>query len=325
MIVRLGGRARAEGARRLHTAAVQIISSEANKGRSAGHRVHARAARPRLRDLSKATDALVPQLVAAVVAMRAPVSVAAAKVLTKSRENDANYNSLTNREAGGDEPVTQAELDRLLRAADDMTGDELEAALGKAMKSLYGKGIAHAKLEINAPGSWDAPASRALEALEQYALEFATDVTADEALAIKGLLHDAFREGVSIKNLSAQIAEYMDEGVHRLDRNGELVTVDLQSWSRAVARTEVARAQNAGTMAAYRQIGVAQIMWIAADDERTCPLCGGLDGVVVALGTNFPNTSVEIAPAHVQCRCTAVAVRNTDGTLVRDVPDETAA
>lgn len=42
--------------------------------------------------------------------------------------------------------------------------------------------------------------------------------------------------------------------------------------------------------------------WDASEDRRVCPICGGLDGAVAAIGKPFPG-GYEHAPAHPRCRC----------------------
>ena len=41
-------------------------------------------------------------------------------------------------------------------------------------------------------------------------------------------------------------------------------------------------------------------VWTTRDDERTCPICGQLDGTVWAEGEGF------MPPVHDHCRCTRV-------------------
>jgi len=73
-----------------------------------------------------------------------------------------------------------------------------------------------------------------------------------------------------------------------------------------IARTEILRASNLGSMAVFeanRDI-LNGWEWLATEDERTCPICGELDGKVFS----FDDRKQPPPPAHVQCRCTTLPV-----------------
>ena len=83
-----------------------------------------------------------------------------------------------------------------------------------------------------------------------------------------------------------------------------------------IARTELAFAYNQGEDTAVRQaqeqglMGRTEKRWRTADDERTCEICGALDGKQIEMdeGFEFPTnlkgeTIRRTPPAHPQCRC----------------------
>lgn len=85
-----------------------------------------------------------------------------------------------------------------------------------------------------------------------------------------------------------------------------------------IARTELAFAYNQGSYEATKQAQEAGYMgdtvkvWCTADDERVCPICGGLDGKEIAMDDDFNfKTKLEgrnrtirrVPPAHPSCRC----------------------
>ncbi len=77
-------------------------------------------------------------------------------------------------------------------------------------------------------------------------------------------------------------------------------------------RTETAHFLSAGQLAAYRDMGAREYRFMSALSERTCSVCGGLDGKVfraaeAAPGTNYP-------PIHPNCRCTTIIADFTPGT-----------
>ena len=85
-----------------------------------------------------------------------------------------------------------------------------------------------------------------------------------------------------------------------------------------IARTELSFSYNKGADNAVRQatdyglLGMMEKEWDAADDERTCPICGALDGKRIAMDDEFDyptklarnNPGIRrTPPAHPSCRC----------------------
>lgn len=55
------------------------------------------------------------------------------------------------------------------------------------------------------------------------------------------------------------------------------------------------------TLAAFKDLGVKKVRWDAADDEKTCPTCGGRDGKIYDI--------LKVPPKpHYGCRCQLVFV-----------------
>lgn len=76
--------------------------------------------------------------------------------------------------------------------------------------------------------------------------------------------------------------------------------------SKREARTVITETAGEAHMEAYKKHGVEQYEFVATWDERTCPVCGRLDGQVfdrddATVGVNYP-------PMHPNCRCTTVAM-----------------
>jgi hypothetical protein len=85
-----------------------------------------------------------------------------------------------------------------------------------------------------------------------------------------------------------------------------------------IARTELAFAYNQGSYEGTKQAQAAGYIcdtakvWCTADDERVCDICGGLEGVEVAMDQDFDfktklqgrNATIrKVPPAHPSCRC----------------------
>lgn len=88
-----------------------------------------------------------------------------------------------------------------------------------------------------------------------------------------------------------------------------------------IARTELAFAYNKGEHFGVQQainegyMGYTKKVWCTADDERTCEICGGLEGKTIEMGEDFDfYTKLEASnpgikqtpPAHPSCRCTLI-------------------
>ena len=86
-----------------------------------------------------------------------------------------------------------------------------------------------------------------------------------------------------------------------------------------IARTELAFAYNQGEDMAVRQayeqgyMGKYRKVWCTADDERTCDICGGLEGKEIEMDETFDfksnihgETIKRVPPAHPHCRCAVI-------------------
>lgn len=70
-----------------------------------------------------------------------------------------------------------------------------------------------------------------------------------------------------------------------------------------IASTETTRAAAEGSITGYEQSGVVVgKSWSVANDERVCPVCGGLEGITVPLRADFA-PGIANPPAHPSCRC----------------------
>lgn len=92
-----------------------------------------------------------------------------------------------------------------------------------------------------------------------------------------------------------------------------------------IARTELASAYNRGGYFAVKEaqtmgyMGKAKKVWLTANDERVCPICGTAEGEEQYLQRSF-SSGVLLPPAHPSCRC-AVAYEEVEaiGTLTGNI------
>jgi len=124
-------------------------------------------------------------------------------------------------------------------------------------------------------------------------------------LSFVGLLS---REAQAVANYRAEL---MGQGLaqEKIDKLAEkYATSLLKARAKRIARTELATAYNFGQWESLRQMRESGLVdeiekeWITADDERTCPICAGLDGEKVGHDEAFSIGEMH-PPAHVQCRC----------------------
>lgn len=86
-----------------------------------------------------------------------------------------------------------------------------------------------------------------------------------------------------------------------------------------IARTELAAAYNQGHYGAIKDaqaqgyIGECEKFFVTADDERTCPICGAIDGETKKMDDPF-SFGKPLPPVHPSCRC-AVGYREISGLL----------
>lgn len=69
-----------------------------------------------------------------------------------------------------------------------------------------------------------------------------------------------------------------------------------------IARTEMAHIQSQAAKQRYQDYGITEVKVLVDEDERTCPVCGKLEG------QHFPINGQMPVPAHPNCRCCVVPV-----------------
>lgn len=65
----------------------------------------------------------------------------------------------------------------------------------------------------------------------------------------------------------------------------------------ALVKTELAHIQTEAARQRYQDYGITEVKILVSPDERTCPICGKLDGKRFPIGGKMP------VPAHPRCRC----------------------
>lgn len=123
------------------------------------------------------------------------------------------------------------------------------------------------------------------------------DARTDFERRIRSAIVQSQIQGESIGQATRRLQRELGLATGRAAAGGHHARVEM------IARTEVLRASNAGAMAIYEANAdvLAGWEWLATRDERTCPICGALDGQVFMF-----NSRQSAPPAHPRCRCTPV-------------------
>lgn len=143
---------------------------------------------------------------------------------------------------------------------------------------------------VGATGTFTAIHLPVLSYMQDYQLGLIKRVTQEVRDQVKEELKRGYIMGESIPDIVKRL---------RNTRLGKGVWPSAEKRAEVVARTEIIRASNQGALYVYRQYGIKRVMWLAASDERTCPICGALHRKI------FPIDQVPFggAPAHPRCRC----------------------
>ncbi len=142
----------------------------------------------------------------------------------------------------------------------------------------------------------------ALDFMTQYNLTLAGDVHRELADGIKRTILSGITTGKGAGDIVRDLGEVIvDKDSFR--QAGTRVFSKAQYRMEMIARTEVLRAHNMGRMKFHGKVGVQRLEWLAMEDERMCPVCGGLDG------KTFPIDKFPQQPAHPHCRCSNMIAR----------------
>lgn len=139
----------------------------------------------------------------------------------------------------------------------------------------------------------------ALDFMTQYNLTLAGDVHRELSDGIKRVLQRSIIDGKGTDDIVrelGQVVQYKDS----FRQAGTKLFSKVQYRLEMIVRTEIIRAHNMGRMKFFEEAGVKKAEWMTMADERTCRVCGPLDGKVFEL-RKFPQL-----PAHPFCRCMSV-------------------
>jgi len=133
--------------------------------------------------------------------------------------------------------------------------------------------------------------------LSTRAFEALRGVTADMAQQLNRVLADGLTRGLGPRQLATEMARTVDN----ITRRRALV----------IARTEIIHAHSEGQLDAFRDLRIEEVgvlaEWSTAGDDRVCPRCAPLDGVIMTI-----DEARGLIPRHPNCRCAWVPAPAVD-------------
>lgn len=146
------------------------------------------------------------------------------------------------------------------------------------------------------------------------------DMNVDElSRAIRPMVGLDWRQAIANQNYYNTLIENGIKPKEALDKSIKYSARQNQHRAYRIARTELTFAYNQGSYYGTKQaqaqglLGTVVKEWSTAADERTCDVCGGLDGKQIALDDDFDfKTKLtdigikRVPPAHPHCRCTVL-------------------
>lgn len=235
--------------------------------------------------------------------------------------------------------ITGDLLDQWMQDYNKFVVKHLQPAWQEAMEAAV------ADMEAKYPDWYFDPyADGVREWTTQKSAEFVTSVTNTQIMGLRAVVQKAaVMEDMSVDQLARAIRPmvglYHQQAVANLNYYNTLITsgmaeqkaLDLSTRYAArqhryrgylIARTELAFAYNQASYEGTKQAQAAGYMgdvvkvWCTADDERTCSICGGLDGQEIGMDDDFDfdtklatpanPTILKVPPAHPSCRCTVL-------------------
>ena len=172
--------------------------------------------------------------------------------------------------------TTQAMYDRFL--------SENEALYLRAAKSAYAKAIKKAKEEGFSGEESEIDGSFVLGVLAGYNL-------------VTGYLYGKEADRKRLR-LNEQILTAREFGNRMLYQESLRRSANL--WWTQTVQYGISMVDEA-TIKGFKDMGVKKVRWIAADDEKTCPTCGGRDDRIYKINNIPPKP-------HYGCRCYIVPV-----------------
>lgn len=146
------------------------------------------------------------------------------------------------------------------------------------------------------------------------------DMNVDElSRAIRPMVGLDYRQSIANMNYYTKMIENGVKPKTALEKSIKYSARQNRHRAYRIARTELVFAYNQGSYYGTKQaqeqglLGRVEKVWCTAEDERTCEICGALEGKRIAMDEDFDfKTKLiepgikRVPPAHPHCRCTVI-------------------
>lgn len=161
------------------------------------------------------------------------------------------------------------------------------------------------------------------------------DMNVDElSRAIRPMVGLDYRQSIANMNYYTKMIESGAKPRTALEKSIKYSARQNRHRAYRIARTELVFAYNQGSYYGTKQaqsqglLGKVEKVWCTADDERTCEICGSLDGKRIAMDDDFDfKTKLiepgikRVPPAHPHCRCTVIFDEVEPPIQAVEIPD----
>jgi SPP1 gp7 family putative phage head morphogenesis protein len=170
----------------------------------------------------------------------------------------------------------------------DTLADKVASGLTPLVRAAILRAVTEHDLDI----AFDVVNRRALNWLHAYAPKLSWHVEQETLATLRSQLSAGIAAGENMDKLRKRVSETFG---------------DMEKWrAERIARSETIRAQEQGNLAAWKEGGFSQKVWLANPD--CCDICQDLDGKVVDIDEPFFDDHYGdgmAPPAHPNCRCSA--------------------
>lgn len=145
---------------------------------------------------------------------------------------------------------------------------------------------------------------------------YANEMSVDElAQVVRPMIGLTKPQVVANRNFYNRLIESGMSSKRAAERSANYAARQHRYRAQMIARTETATAYNHAQEEVILQaqkmgyMGKVRKVWCTADDERTCEICGALEGKTVSMTGKYSaggKTICRFPPAHPQCRCTLI-------------------
>lgn len=149
---------------------------------------------------------------------------------------------------------------------------------------------------------------KVLSVMDRNALDFMVGFSIQLVGNVSKELINGIQQGITLGLINGDSIAVISRGLGSIITNpetfrraGKTVFNTAQQRLELITRTETLRAHNQGRLKFFDTAKIIKATWMAVGDERTCPICGELDGKTYSV-ERFPPI-----PAHPACRCTMIA------------------